>query len=74
MLCPIAANSGITLQAAEEGDRHVLVYRLTVVMLMLAGGPWVDCSVGQNGITMVLHSTIHLDVVGSSHPQEQGLH
>lgn len=33
-----------------------------------------DCSVGENGITVVLYSAVHLDIVGSSHPQEQGLH
>lgn len=42
--------------------------------VMLAGGPWVDCSVGEDGITVVLYSTVHLDTVSSTHPQEQGLH
>ena len=41
---------------------------------MLAGGPWVDCCLGEDGVTVVLHSSVHLDTAGSAHPQEQGLH
>ena len=43
---------------------------LMVGDVMLAGGPWVDFSLGEDGITVVLHSTIHLDIAGSAHPQE----